>query len=201
MSAAKKPASASDAEKVGAALKALADAHDALAVAYARFIDDDVSSALDSLGIDQAAANTLENAFDSMSDLSKDAARSLREVQIDRASAMRSTLKAQRICCDALKAVHTKAKDALAKKSDAKTIAAEKAATEPLEKAELVLSENEEKEPRYVAAVVQASLRELAHIEATFHAGCLQLATTTMVAFPTPKLRESGPVGTSLGLS
>lgn len=194
MSASKKPA-ASDADKLGAALRALADAHDALAVAYARFNDDEVTDALDSLGIEPKAADAFERAFESMSEHSKRAARSLREVQIERASAIRSTVRAQRARCDALRATHTKAKDALAKKSDAKTVAAEKAAAEPLEQAELVLRDNEQKEPRYVTAVAQASLRELAHAEAAFHAGCLQSSTEIMLAIPTPKsamTHESG---------
>lgn len=185
----------SDAEKVTAALRALADAHDALAVAYDRFLDDEVSGALDSLGVDSAAAGKFEDAFESLSDLSKNAARSLREVQIDRATAIRSTIKAQRSRRDALKAVHAKAKDALAKKADAKNVAAEKAAAEPLAQAELVLSDNEHKEPRYVAAVAQASLRELAHTVATFHAGALQLSTTCLLAISPPKLRDEASGG------
>jgi uncharacterized protein with von Willebrand factor type A (vWA) domain len=181
MSASKKPA-LSDAEKVGAAMRALADAHDTMAAAYARFLDDEVTAALDTLGIESRHAETFEQAFERMSELSHDAAKALREVQIDRASVIRSTIKAQRSRRDALKAIHVKAKDALTKKSDGKTMAAEKSAAEPLEQAESLLSENERKEPQFVAVVAQASLRDLAHIEATFHAGCLQSSTATMLA-------------------
>lgn len=201
---AKKKLPLGDAERVGAALRALADAHDALAVAYSRFFEDEVADALDALGIEPEAADTFEQAFDAMSELSKTAARSLREVQLDRASAIRSTLKAQRSRRDELKAVHAKAKDALAKKpSDAKTLAAEKAAAEPLEQVERALSENEQKEPRYVAAVAHASLRELAHIQATFYAGCLQSASTTVLAIPSAsgEVHESGALSQSGGLS
>ena len=198
---AKKSKPLGDAERVGAALRALADAHDALAVAYARFFEDEVADALDALGIEPEAADKFEQGFDQLSELSKNAARSMREVQIDRASAIRSTLKAQRSRRDELKTVHAKAKDALAKKSDAKTVAAEKAAAEPLEQAELLLSQNEQKESRYVAAVAQASLRELAHIQATFHAGCLQSSSTTVLAIPSVEVHESGPLNQSGGLS
>ncbi|KAG8470986.1 hypothetical protein KFE25_009407 [Diacronema lutheri] len=176
------------ADKLPAVLGAIADAHAALSTAYAQLSDPALIDSLDAAGLDRSVAQELGTMAGAHSAAAAAAARGIREIEIGRVAALQGAVKAQRDRTEVLRLAHAKARDAAAKKKDAKADQAERTAREQLEKVQGDLASSEALVRQYAAAVTQASLRELAHAECTMHAACLERSSAAFVAIPQPRL-------------
>ncbi|KAJ1632378.1 hypothetical protein T492DRAFT_989131 [Pavlovales sp. CCMP2436] len=184
----KKPQSDAGA-KLQAAMDALAAAHDALAAAYGKLREPAVLASISELGVDPSISDIFAEMADGNASAAKDAAASLRSIELGRVARILTAQKLTAEKRDALKVIHTKVADAQRKKADAKTDEAERAAREPLEAAEAELDTSQARGDMYISAITVASLRELAHVSATFHSAGLEHSAAVVLEIPVPRMQ------------
>jgi hypothetical protein len=176
----KKPGT--DADKLQASLTAVAAAHDALGAAYEKLLDN--LGSLDGLGIAAGTVDSVEHAMQSLASDSRLAGRGVREIEFARVIAIQNMLKAQRTRVDKLRDAYAKATDPKKKRA----ANSEEPSRDELDQAEAELENSRARADVYVAAVTQVSLRELAHVEATYHARCLEQSSAALSAIPVPRV-------------